>query len=76
MNDKPKLSKEEIQAITNKFSNGNKIDANALSNALKSNLNKEQTEKLNKVLKNEEMLKKLLNTPEAQKLMKKFTGEK
>lgn len=84
MNNQPKLSKEQLQALADKFSNGKSIDKNALQKALnggnaneflKSTLTKEQTEKLNKVLSDENAVKKLLNSEQAKKLMKMFTGE-
>ena len=84
MNNNQKLTPQQLQALAEKYSKGKSIDADALSKAINSNdinsfvqnnLSKEQSEKLSQVLNDEKALKELLNSPQAQKIMKSFMGE-
>lgn len=84
INNNQNFTREQLTAFAEKFSKGSSLDAKALSEALKANdldsfvknnLSKEQSEKLNRVLSDENAVKNLLSSPQAQKLMKKLTGE-
>lgn len=66
---------ENIDDIIKSIKNNSKEENDRLVSEMKSKLNNEQTEKLNKLMSNKALMNKLMSSDEIKRLMKKLGGE-
>ncbi|MCQ2463758.1 MAG: hypothetical protein MJ177_10245 [Clostridia bacterium] len=74
MDNNPKISKEQLEALLKKVSSSGepKTDINEFA---EKNLTPEQNRALSKALQNPELIKTLLASPQAKAFMKKILGD-
>ena len=79
MDNETKLSSEQISELLSSLKNGKKDEQVNVSEFVNEHLTNEQAAAFQNVLKNPAMIKSILSSPQAKKLMEKFnkggTGE-
>lgn len=68
------LTPEEMMKLAANLKSGGKNDSNAMAKILSDRLTPEKRQQFNNIINNKEAMQKLLQSKEAQQLMKKFGG--
>lgn len=66
---------DNLDDIINKIRSNSKEENKKLAEEMKKNLSDEQTQSLNKLISNKDLMKKLLSSDEAKNIMKKLGGD-
>ncbi|MGN1195043.1 MAG: hypothetical protein ACI4SB_06130 [Acutalibacteraceae bacterium] len=75
MDNETNLSKEQLDAIISDFNKSKESDKVNIDEFAKKHLNEKQTEALKKAMKNPELVKSILSSPQAKKLLEKLKGD-
>lgn len=75
MDNETNLSKEQLDAILSDFNRSKETDKINVDEFARKHLNEKQTEALKKAMKNPELIKMLLSSPQAKKLLEKLKGD-
>lgn len=66
------MDKNQYNELLNNIKNGNEASPDAIEDFVSRNLSASQATALNNVLKNPDLIKQLLQSPQARSLMEKF----
>lgn len=66
---------DNIEEIISKIKDNSEQDNKKLAQELTNNLSDSQNDALNRLLSNKDLLSRLMNTPQAQSILKKLGGE-
>ncbi|MBQ2775228.1 MAG: hypothetical protein IJF40_05005 [Clostridia bacterium] len=74
MSNQNNLTPEELMRLAANLKTSNKNDPNALAKLLSNRLTPEKKQQFNNIINDKEAMQRLLQSKEAQQLMKKFGG--
>ena len=74
MSNQNNLTPEELMKLAASFKSNSKNDSNAMAKILSDRLTPEKKQQFNNIINNKEAMQRLLQSKEAQQLMKKFGG--
>lgn len=75
MDKETNLSKEQLDALISDFNQSKETDKVNVDEFARKHLNEKQTEALKKAMKNPELIKSILSSPQAKKLIEKLKGD-
>lgn len=74
MNNQNKLNPEDLMRLASAFNSSGKGDQNSIAKLLSDRLTPEKKQQFNNIINDKEAMQRLLQSKEAQQLMKKFGG--
>lgn len=75
MDNETNLSKEQLDALLSDFIKSKDSDKVNIEEFARKHLNEKQTEVLKRTMKNPELIKSILSSPQAKKLLEKLKGD-